>query len=94
MCRRALADFTAERRTRLDAVAPVHSAPHTRVAFLDTNFFEATSPALTVTIVSRPGDALNAMWSGPDQDGVVLAPAGSERIYRVVADRHTVAVFT
>jgi hypothetical protein len=41
-----------------------------------------------------PGDALNAMWSGPDQDGVVLAPAGSERIYRVVADRHTVAVFT
>ena len=40
MRRRVFADAAAERGTHLGAVAPVHPAPHTRIAFLglDGNF--------------------------------------------------------
>src|SRR5207247_9129663 len=41
MRRRVLADLTAERGTHLGAVAPVHPAPHTRVAFLGMDLCDA-----------------------------------------------------
>jgi hypothetical protein len=41
MRRRVLADFAADCDTHLSAVAKVHSAPHTRVAFLGVNLVHA-----------------------------------------------------
>src|SRR5213080_47537 len=41
MRRRVLADLPAERGTHLGAVAPVHPAPHTRVAFLGMDLCDA-----------------------------------------------------
>ena len=41
MRRRVLADPAADRGTHFGAVAPVHSAPHTRVAFLGMDLIDA-----------------------------------------------------
>src|SRR5207249_7782735 len=41
MRRRVLADSAADRGTHLGAVAPVHPAPHTRVAFLGMDLVDA-----------------------------------------------------
>src|SRR5206468_8240024 len=41
MRRRVLADPAADRGTHLGAVAPVHPAPHTRVAFLGVDVVDA-----------------------------------------------------
>src|SRR5882762_3162070 len=40
MCRRVLADPAADRRTHLGAVAPMHPAPYTRVAFLGMDLLD------------------------------------------------------
>ena len=41
MRRRVLADLAADRSTHLGAVAPVHPAPYTRVAFLGMDLLDA-----------------------------------------------------
>ena len=56
MRRRVLADFAAEPGTHLGAVAPVHPAPHPRVAFLGMDLCDAR------VVTNRAGVSFERQW--------------------------------